>query len=120
MMHLPKAVTLFVNTANVAVALLVLLPATYAADLERGHAELFGRAASPLDLEKLRQPVGQQINSVVVDGTVRNDTVSSGITGSNLITNGSFTIGNGLTTAIQNAGSNTLIQNTSRPTLDLR
>lgn len=119
-MHLPKAVTLSVNTASVAVALLVLLPATHAADLEPVHAELFGRPASPQDLEKLREPVGQQINRIVVDGTVQNNTVTNGITGSNVITNGSFTNGNGLTTAIQNAGSNTLIQNTSRPTLDLR
>lgn len=72
---------------------------------------MFGSAAVADDqLDQLR---GRQtvFNSNEVDGQLYNNEAVSNVTGSNFVTDGSFSGMSGFSTVIQNSGNNVLIQN---------
>lgn len=50
-------------------------------------------------------------NEVLIDGTVDGNTADHVVSGSNVISDGAFTNATGISTVIQNSGSNVLIQN---------
>lgn len=50
-------------------------------------------------------------NTVLIDGHVNNNTADRIVSGSNVIQDGAFANANGISTVIQNSGSNVLIQN---------
>ena len=50
-------------------------------------------------------------NTVLIDGHVDNNTADNIVSGSNVIQDGAFANANGISTVIQNSGSNVLIQN---------
>lgn len=50
-------------------------------------------------------------NTVILDGRVTDNTADHIVSGSNLIQDGAFANASGITTVIQNSGSNVLIQN---------
>jgi hypothetical protein len=50
-------------------------------------------------------------NTVILDGTVTNNTADHVVSGSNFIQDGAFANASGISTVIQNTGSNVLIQN---------
>lgn len=50
-------------------------------------------------------------NTVLIDGRVNNNTADRIVSGSNVIQDGAFANANGISTVIQNSGSNVLIQN---------
>lgn len=50
-------------------------------------------------------------NTVIIDGRVTNNTADRIVSGSNVIQDGAFANANGISTVIQNSGSNVLIQN---------
>lgn len=50
-------------------------------------------------------------NEVTIDGRVTNNTADRIVSGSNIIHEGAFANANGISTVIQNSGSNVLIQN---------
>lgn len=61
-------------------------------------------------LEELRG--GDEVdNTVTIDGRVDNNTADRIVSGSNTIQDGAFANANGISTVIQNSGSNVLIQN---------
>ena len=72
---------------------------------------MFGSAA--MADEQLDQLRGRQtvFNSNDVDGQLYNNEAVSNVTGSNFVTDGSFSGMSGFSTVIQNSGNNVLIQN---------
>lgn len=50
-------------------------------------------------------------NTVIIDGVVDNNSAVNTVSGSNVIQDGAFANANGISTVIQNSGSNVLIQN---------
>lgn len=85
-------------------------PATSATDTQPAHDASFGVALNSDQLDGLRGGdalVGQNF----LNGTVADNVANRVVTGSNAITDGSFSNSSGLPTVIQNTGSNVLIQN---------
>lgn len=82
-----------------------------AADAGAAATAAFGRAVADEALSALRG--GDDQVTVVVDsqGTVDGNTASQVVAGDNRIDGGAFANAAGLTTVIQNSGSNVLIQN---------
>jgi hypothetical protein len=78
----------------------------------------FGQALDPRALADLRGGYDSAENSIVVDGTVGGNTANGVIAGANTISDGAFAHANGLSTVIQNSGSNVLIQNAMIVKLD--
>lgn len=71
----------------------------------------FGQALDPGALAGLRGGYDSAENSIVVDGIVDGNTANGVVGGTNTISDGAFANANGLSTVIQNSGSNVLIQN---------
>jgi hypothetical protein len=63
------------------------------------------------DLADLRGGEATVDNEVLIDGTVDGNTADHVVSGSNVISDGAFTNATGISTVIQNSGSNVLIQN---------
>ncbi|MGY1408979.1 MULTISPECIES: hypothetical protein [unclassified Luteimonas] len=74
-------------------------------------ADVFGRAVADEALSALRGGDGQATVEVDNQGTVDGNTASHVVAGDNRIDGGAFANAAGLTTVIQNSGSNVLIQN---------
>jgi len=72
--------------------------------------DAFGPAADDAALSSLRGGDGQVTVAVDVQGTVDGNTASQVVAGDNRIDGGAFAHSAGLTTVIQNSGSNVLIQ----------
>lgn len=69
-----------------------------------------GQAIGINELDELRG--GDDVdNTVNIDGRVDNNTADRIVSGSNVIQDGAFANANGISTVIQNSGSNVLIQN---------
>lgn len=69
-----------------------------------------GQAIDAAALDQLRG--GDDVdNTVILDGSVTDNTADRIVSGSNLIQDGAFANANGINTVIQNSGSNVLIQN---------
>jgi len=73
--------------------------------------DAFGRAVADEALSALRGGDGQVTVEVDTQGTVDGNTASHVVAGDNRIAGGAFANAAGLTTVIQNSGSNVLIQN---------
>jgi hypothetical protein len=71
----------------------------------------FGHPVDPGMLSDLRGGYDFVENNIDVDGSVDGNTANDVISGANTINNGAFANANGLSTVIQNSGSNVLIQN---------
>jgi hypothetical protein len=71
----------------------------------------FGQPVDPSMLSDLRGGYDFAENNIDVDGTVEGNTANGVIAGANTISDGAFANANGLSTVIQNSGSNVLIQN---------
>lgn len=71
----------------------------------------FGQPVDPGALGALRGGYDAAENSIDVDGTVDGNTANGVIAGANTISDGAFAHASGLSTVIQNSGSNVLIQN---------
>lgn len=71
----------------------------------------FGQPLDPGALSDLRGGYDFAENNIDVDGTVEGNTANGVIAGANTISDGAFANANGLSTVIQNSGSNVLIQN---------
>ncbi|WP_321912864.1 hypothetical protein [Paraburkholderia sp. J11-2] len=85
-------------------------PATSTTDTQPAHDASFGVALNSDQLDGLRGGdalVGQNF----LNGTVADNVANRVVTGSNAISDGSFSNSSGLPTVIQNTGSNVLIQN---------
>lgn len=69
-----------------------------------------GQAIGANELDALRG--GDDVdNTVTIDGRVDNNTADRIVSGSNVIQDGAFANASGISTVIQNSGSNVLIQN---------
>jgi hypothetical protein len=69
---------------------------------------------APLPAESLQSMRGGDSttnNNVDIDGNVDGNTATNVVSGSNVVQGGSFANSNGISTVIQNSGSNVLIQN---------
>lgn len=84
------------------------------------HELFFARTASAQVLDTQRGRADQQLNLMLVEGTLYDNNAINTISGDNIITNGAFSNANGLATAIQNSGNNVLIQNATILTIELR
>ena len=85
-------------------------PATSAMDTQPAHDASFGVALNSEQLDGLRGGdalVGQNF----LNGTLSDNVANKVSTGSNTISDGSFSSSSGLPTVIQNTGANVLIQN---------
>ena len=71
----------------------------------------FGHPVDPGMLSDLRGGYDFVENNIDVDGSVDGNTANDVISGANTISDGAFANANGLSTVIQNSGSNVLIQN---------
>lgn len=71
----------------------------------------FGQPVDPGMLSDLRGGYDFVENNIDVDGSVDGNTANDVISGANTISDGAFANANGLSTVIQNSGSNVLIQN---------
>lgn len=85
-------------------------PASTHAGSPGNFAIAFGQPLDPGTLSALRGGYDAE-NSIDVDGTVDGNTANGVIAGANTISDGAFANANGLSTVIQNSGSNVLIQN---------
>jgi nucleoid-associated protein YgaU len=75
-------------------------------------ADPFSAAAlAPERLDGMRGGADAVWNDMKLNGAVSGNTAVNVATGSNIITNGSFSSASGLPIAIQNSGANVLIQN---------
>jgi len=74
-------------------------------------ASEFGQPVDPGMLSDLRGGYDFVENNIDVDGSVDGNTANGVISGANSISDGAFANANGLSTVIQNSGSNVLIQN---------
>jgi hypothetical protein len=74
-------------------------------------ASEFGLPVDPGTLSDLRGGYDFAENNIDVDGSVDGNTAHGVISGANTISDGAFANANGLSTVIQNSGSNVLIQN---------
>ena len=74
------------------------------------EAHAFGRAVADDTLASLRGGEAQVTVAVDAQGTVQGNTASQVLAGDNRIDGGAFANAAGLTTVIQNSGSNVLIQ----------
>ena len=70
-----------------------------------------GVAVSVAKLEGSRGGFDVVKNDMQLSGTVANNSAFNVVSGSNLITDGSFANSSGFSTVVQNSGSNVLIQN---------
>lgn len=70
-----------------------------------------GSPIDALDLEGLRGGESSVENEVLLDGTVTGNTADNIVSGSNSVSDGAFANATGISTVIQNTGSNVLIQN---------
>ena len=84
---------------------------TAAGGAEPVAAEAFGQAVADETLSGLRGGDSQVMVEVDNQGTVGGNTASHVVAGDNRIDGGAFASAAGLTTVIQNSGSNVLIQN---------
>lgn len=84
--------------------------ATADADLRAPVVAGIGQAIDADALDQFRG--GDDVdNTVILDGSVTDNTANRIVSGSNLIQDGAFANASGINTAIQNSGSNVLIQN---------
>jgi hypothetical protein len=77
-------------------------------------------ALAPERLERVRGGADAVWNDMKLSGAVSGNTAVNVATGSNIITNGSFSSASGLPIAIQNSGANVLIQNATIVNVQLR
>lgn len=77
-------------------------------------------ALAPERLERVRGGAEAVWNDMKLNGAVSGNTAVNVATGSNIITNGSFSSASGLPIAIQNSGANVLIQNATIVNVQLR
>lgn len=78
------------------------------------EAHLAPALGTPVDIERLGGMSGRDStvdNDVTIDGTVDGNTADGIVSGSNVIGGGAFDNASGITTVVQNSGSNVLIQN---------
>lgn len=74
-------------------------------------SEPFGQASVAPALEDYRGGADYFLNDIKSDGVVRDNQAINLTTGSNWVTEGSFTGAAGFPTVVQNSGNNVLIQN---------
>jgi hypothetical protein len=79
--------------------------------LESDETSSWGVAVSVAKLEAYRGGFDLVKNDMQLSGSVANNSTYNVVSGSNLITQGSFANANGFPTVVQNSGSNVLIQN---------
>ena len=84
-----------------------------------GKVEAFLTAASISDKELAEDRGGTAINTNNATGTVSGNVASQLTTGSNMISQGSFSNSSGIPIVIQNTGNNVLIQNSTILNLQL-
>lgn len=77
-------------------------------------------ALAPERLERMRGGADAVWNDMKLSGAVSGNTAVNVATGTNIITNGSFSSASGLPIAIQNSGANVLIQNATIVNVQLR
>jgi hypothetical protein len=80
----------------------------------------FGPAADPASLDQMRGGDGSSSSSIVMNGTVADNRATNVVTGTNMITEGSFANASGVPMVVQNTGANVLIQNATVINLQLR
>ena len=88
--------------------------------LFRSIAGSFGPAADPDSLDGMRGGDGNGGSSIIMNGTVADNRATNVITGTNMITEGSFANASGVPMVVQNTGANVLIQNATVINLQLR
>ncbi|PHV04303.1 hypothetical protein CSQ96_26685 [Janthinobacterium sp. BJB412] len=117
---LASAVTPVVMTLVVPAVALAGAP-EMAPPAARGGSDPFSMAAlAPERLERMRGGADAVWNDMKLSGAVSGNTAVNVATGSNIITNGSFSSASGLPIAIQNSGANVLIQNATIVNVQLR
>lgn len=80
--------------------------------------EGLGVAIGTADLGALRGGDDVQSQTILVDGTVTDNSAENVVSGHNVISDGSFGNAAGIATVIQNSGSNVLIQNAMNVNID--
>ncbi|MFD2365828.1 hypothetical protein [Pseudoduganella sp. GCM10020061] len=80
----------------------------------------FGPAADSASLDGMRGGDGTSSSSIVMNGTVADNRATNVVTGTNMITEGSFANASGVPMVVQNTGANVLIQNATVINLQLR
>ncbi|MEO8409263.1 MAG: hypothetical protein ABI478_01730 [Propionivibrio sp.] len=106
-----------------AVALPELANAWYSATVVARVAAPTPFAQAPITgdaLDEFRGGTEIVTNENFLDGVVGDNHASNLVTGSNLITEGSFAGANGLSSVIQNSGNNVLIQNSTIVNLQVK
>jgi hypothetical protein len=108
--HVPRA-ALLAALLTTSIAAMAGLPDPHPAPSTHGAG--FGPPVAPEALSGLRGGDSQSQVTVEVDnqGTVQGNTASQVVAGDNRVDGGAFANAAGLTTVIQNSGSNVLIQN---------
>jgi hypothetical protein len=71
----------------------------------------FGRSLDPVALDAYRGGDDSVANDVRIRGQVDGNTAQNTVSGDNTLTGGAFSNASGISTVIQNSGSNVLIQN---------
>lgn len=89
-------------------------------DLEAAsqHVEGLGVAIGTVDLGALRGGDDTQSQTILVDGSVNDNSAENVVSGHNVVSDGSFGNAAGIATVIQNSGSNVLIQNAMNVNVD--
>lgn len=80
----------------------------------------FGPAADADRLDGMRGGDGSTASAIVMNGTVADNRATNVVTGTNMITEGSFANASGVPMVVQNTGANVLIQNATVINLQLR
>lgn len=80
-------------------------------DLEAVTADAMGSPLSATSLQSMRGGDSTTTNDVDMRGGVDGNSASNVVSGTNIIQDGSFANSSGISTVIQNSGSNVLIQN---------
>ena len=108
--------------AALTLAVSLLLPfasPTWGAEDAQAFDSVFESKTVPTDVMSAQR--GKAVLTIMdLDGTVAENAAMNNVTGTNIITGGSFTNAGGLTTTIQNSGNNVLIQNATILQLDVR
>ena len=87
------------------------VPEPMLAPADTGDASSIGRALDTASLDELRGGDGTTTNNVDLLGRVDGNTAQDITSGANVIQDGAFGNSSGISTVIQNSGSNVLIQN---------
>ncbi|MGY2490698.1 hypothetical protein [Cupriavidus sp. CP313] len=88
-----------------------LAPATGALSSQRGALAGFGKPVASDKLGEIRGGAEVVVSDMRLHGTVADNAATNTLSGSNIVNGGAFSNAAGIPTAIQNSGSNVLIQN---------